>query len=141
MSNEPRYTTSSMLEVMIRKEPPEEVSGFTTLQNDIRRFCDEVWHHGLQEQVESSPKRGMSGVIDRDTKLLTYVMAGRVMLTFQGKWCSVTAVAAEGEVPARMGLHGIEGTILGARNLIWKAAKAWRGGDLTMVNDSEVQIV
>ena len=128
-----RYSTRSMLESVVKGE-----DDFQDLQDRIKEFEDCVWSDGLQELVESARERGMSSNTVFGVKVLTYVLAGRVMVTFDGGDHSVTALAAEGEHPARMGLQGIDATKEQAHALVERAINAWQAGELTVGPDPDV---
>jgi hypothetical protein len=51
------------------------------LQQVFYKFLDRVFRHGLFQIADESPKRGMSGTFG-ETTLRTFIMAGRLMLTF-----------------------------------------------------------
>lgn len=72
---------------------------------------------------------------------MTYTLAGRTMLTFQGEDFSVTTLAAEGETDSRMGLHGIDGTLPEAIIAIEEIKRAYQAGNLIMSIDTEISMI
>ena len=51
------------------------------LQQEFYKFLDRVFRRGLFQMVDESPQTGMSGTFG-ETTLRTYMIAGRLMLTF-----------------------------------------------------------
>jgi len=51
------------------------------LHLEFHQFINHVYRRGLYERIDKCRKRGMSGVFGQ-TKLLSFVTAGRIMLTF-----------------------------------------------------------
>jgi hypothetical protein len=115
-------------------------SDFQPLVTAIQTFGVDVWEGGLAKQVEESPSRSMAGTLKGGFCLLTFTLAGRVMLTFQGGGCSVTAMTADKERPCRIGLHGIDGTISQALELIKIVTLAAKADHLQMIADLDVTL-
>src|SRR5579864_4516494 len=100
----------------------------------ILRFAREVLENGLMRVIDASKKRGMSGVFN-NVVLRSWVMAGRVMLTFESEGGSVTLLGQEEDTRNyqsiytdyrddrtenfhRVGLHTLEVSIDAANHMI-----------------------
>jgi hypothetical protein len=70
----------------------------------VKDFEREVYTRGLARAIGAEPTRGMGGELAGVT-ILTFVMAGRVLVTLTRAGEQVSVMAAEGEDPPRMGLH------------------------------------
>lgn len=134
------FNTQSMLTALIHKSVDYDLF-MGTLRDKVKEYERRVWSDGLQDVVEKHPARGMCGRLGTDVKLMTYVMAGRVMTTFEhkgGHWATV--LSGEGEKPSRMGFHGISGTVQQAMDLLQLAIDTWEAEGISMVVDTEVTL-
>lgn len=132
MSIETYYNTSSMIRSVIDFNN-EDQSLWNYLRDKIKEYEANVWSDGLQDIVEGDPHRGMIGELGDHVKLMTYVLAGRVMTTFQHEdGHSVTVLSGEGEKPSRMGLHGINGTIQQAHEFLELGCTTWKKNGILM---------
>jgi hypothetical protein len=95
----------------------------------IGEFRRRHWMGGLCKRIEHSTYRGLSGKT-RDFEVLTYAMAGRVMITIKdrkpkgkGKFGGgmVTLITADGDITARLNIQGICATAEEAIGLLWHA--------------------
>lgn len=133
------YTTGTMLQASIASMRDDTSNPFDPLHTVIRSFATDVWEPILAESVEAAPERGMCGQAG-DVQLLTYVLAGRVMLTFGSADCYVSTVAEEKGRPSRMGLQGIDGTIGQAIDLINTVREAILAGEFQMQSSKDVHL-
>jgi hypothetical protein len=108
------------------------------LTQKVREFDQSVWSdlHGI---VNECPTRGMS-FRTPGFSLLTYTMAGRVMLTFEDPISSVTTLTADGEGAGRMGLQGIDSTFTHAINLLDTAMTLFQDGKIKLEPDTKIGI-
>jgi|SRR5690606_142111 len=140
MSLDTRHTTSSIIQVTLDANH-EDNKLLLSLNKKIKDYEARVWSNGLQDIVEKDPNRGMIGSLRDSASLMTYVLAGRVMTTFQDKdGNTLTTLAGEGEKPSRMGLHGIDGSIQHALDLLDLACDVWEKKELVMGVDNEVTL-
>jgi hypothetical protein len=71
----------------------------------------------------------MSGVFG-GTKLASYVIAGRVMLTFSNGDDNVSFVAADDDGDPQMGLQSINATLPSARAMVEEVIREWESSTL-----------
>ena len=95
------------------------------LEPYIERFERDAYQPVLRPIIEASTKKGMSGDVGAVT-LRSFVMAGRIMLTFECDGKSVTILGADGEDAPRFGLHALEATVFEAREMLEIAADLYR---------------
>jgi hypothetical protein len=91
------------------------------------RFIAEVYTRGLQTAIIDCDKRGMSGVYG-ETKIMTYVMAGSIMLTFTRGDDDVTFIGADDKKDTRLGLQSINATLPAAREMVEQVIREWGDG-------------
>lgn len=115
----------------------ELMAGFSAINEAVDLFEREAWYAGLQAAIQAVPQRGMSGEAN-GLKLLTWVCAGRCMLTIEGGGESVTLITADNEAPYQrprnpgdpkmgpMGMQSVDATAAGAVRLITRARDEWR---------------
>ncbi|MFA6407532.1 MAG: hypothetical protein WCV80_02390, partial [Candidatus Paceibacterota bacterium] len=86
-------STHDLTEGLVRDEQEfKEVS--ETLNILAKRFVDGVYNKGLRSRIDKSKSKGMSGMFG-SVKMLSYTMAGRVMLTLSRGDIQITFIAAE----------------------------------------------
>jgi len=86
----------------------------------INQFDVGAYRPVLRPIIDASSERGMSGDVG-GVILRSWVMAGRVMLTFERGDTSVTILGAEGEDDPRFGLQSLDATVFEARAMIVEA--------------------
>jgi hypothetical protein len=89
----------------------------------VKDFEREVYMRGLSRAIDAEPTRGMCGELAGVT-ILTYVMAGRVLVTLWRGGEQVSVMAAEGEDPPRMGLHTTT-DVEAARSMLRAVIAGW----------------
>lgn len=89
----------------------------------VKDFEREVYTRGLSRVIDAEPTRGMGGELAGVT-ILTFVMAGRVLVTLTRDGEQVSVMAAEGEDPPRMGLHTTT-DVEAARSMLRAVIDAW----------------
>lgn len=89
----------------------------------VKDFERRVYTRGLSRVIDAERTRGMGGEL-AGVIILTYVMAGRVMVTLARDGEQVTVMAAEGEDPPRMGLHTTT-DVEAARDMLGAVMAAW----------------
>lgn len=102
----------------------------------IKEFEREVWFGGLQEWLQAEPTRGMSHRPSSWDRLrdipavgvLTFVTAGRAVITLQRGDAIITVIAAETGSDDRIGLQGIHATEEQAIGLLRDAIAQWKAG-------------
>jgi len=95
------------------------------LQQSFDKFLRQVYRQGMFELIQACDQRGMSANFG-DTTLMTYVMCGRVMLTFEGRDGQVSFVVEEGDPLCYSGgLQSIEGDLFIALGLINDVINHW----------------
>ncbi|MFA6365261.1 MAG: hypothetical protein WCW78_02570, partial [Candidatus Paceibacterota bacterium] len=86
-------STGDLTEGLILNEPEfKEVS--VALNALAKHFVDAVYNMGLRSRIDKSKSKGMSGMFG-SVKMLSYTMAGRVMLTLSRGDIQITFIAAE----------------------------------------------
>lgn len=95
----------------------------------VKDFERDVYTRGLSRVIDAEPTRGMGGEIAGVT-ILTFVMAGRVLVTLTRDGEQVSVAAAEGEDPPRMGLHTTT-DVEAARAMLRAVIAAWPQDEAT----------
>ena len=95
------------------------------LHATVKVFEEFVYLRGMEYRIAASKHRGMSWKTPSDLYVLSYVIAGRVMITIRQGDSDVSVMAAEGESPPRMGLHTITGDTWTARQLLCQVIADW----------------
>lgn len=135
------YASRDTLAVILDKDHEDYTLIRETIPEKVKEYERRVWSDGLQDVVEKHPSRGMAGSLDGTVKIMTYVLAGRVMTTFEHKdGYSVTVLSGEGEKPSRMGFHGISGTPRQALALLQLAIDVWEREGINIVADTDVTL-
>jgi len=139
------YNTQSMIKETLSALDERRECDTAPLSEAVKAFAVSTWENGLADVVERDPNRGMIGSVSKDVSVLTYVMAGRILTTIHrkddgGVLHAVSVMAGEEERPSRMGLHGMDGTVKQAIQLLDETAKAWKNGTLKMQPDVEVKL-
>jgi len=88
------------------------------------RFIAEVYARGMQAAIIDCDKRGMSGIYG-ETEIMTYVMAGSIMLTFKRGDDDVTFIGADDKNDTSLGLQSIDATLPAAREMIEQVIREW----------------
>lgn len=97
------------------------------LEPVITMFITRVYRCGLYDRIDACASRGMSGQFGT-TMLRSYVIAGRVMLTFSRGDCQVTLLAAlDDDDGTMMGLHTLRGTADEALAMLDEVIRLWPG--------------
>lgn len=107
------------------------------VQASVDVFDREVWRGGLRAHLHGHRERGES-LEFQGMKLLTFVMAGRVLITLDDPASSLTLITLEDE-ETRMGIQGICAREHQALDLIERARLAWKLGHRTKP-DAEVHV-
>ncbi|MDB5264558.1 MAG: hypothetical protein JWN64_129 [Parcubacteria group bacterium] len=113
------------------KNQPEYIGVSGQIDRLIEQFVSVAYNQGLRSRIDRSQSRGMSGMFG-DVKLMTYVMAGRVMLTFNRKKTSVSLLASEDGAPC-MGLQSLSGTFPEVRDVIQTVIDVFLNRDSLMM--------
>lgn len=121
-----QLSTRQFIDGVVRNHP-EYMGVSEQLDALIDQFVSAVYNKGLRSRIDRSRSSGMSGKFG-DVKLMTYVMAGRVMLTFNRKSTSVSLVASEDGAPC-MGLQSLSGTYPEVRDVIQTVIDVFRNRD------------
>lgn len=134
------FNTQSMMATILHRSVDYDLF-MVTLHDKVKEYERRVWSDGLQDVVEDHSARGMCGSLKGEAKIMTYVLAGRVMTTFEHKdGHTATVLSGEKEKPSRMGFHGIEGTVQQAMDLLQLAIDTWEAEGIGMVADTEVTL-
>ena len=99
----------------------EVIDEFSTI---VEEFNTKVFRNGLQAIIDASKKKGMSGTLE-DIQLLSYVMAGRLMITFKRGDDSITFLGADGEDNTGFYVRSIDATLPSARSMVDKVIEVW----------------
>jgi hypothetical protein len=91
------------------------------------KFQDEVWATGLGVTVDASRRKGMSGHFG-DVEVLTYIMAGRLMVQFERGGASITLNGLDEPNP-NLGFGSIHGTAQQAEQMVRDAIAFWQTSD------------
>jgi len=109
------------------------------IQERVKLFDLQVWRSGLSQHLAQHKERGES-LEYNGLKILTFVMAGRVMITLEDDRSSLTLITAEDDPQSRMGIQGIDAREHQAHDLLERAMHAWRIG-LRPQPDQEVRVL
>lgn len=99
---------------------------------------------GIQDQNQGRSERGMQQELptyipERWVQILSYTMAGRVMVTLQRGAVMLTVVFDETSKESTAGLQGIHGTEPDVRQLVYDAIAQWNARPV-LVPDGDVHI-
>lgn len=107
------------------------------LQEAIQRFTQDVYQKGLYRVIKACPVRGMSGEFDYSnrykTVLRSYILAGRIMFTFESiadANINVSLVGAFDEQQPGFGLSSCYADIFAAKRMLGEVCKAWPSDDV-----------
>lgn len=112
----------------------------------VKDFEREVWLKGFGKAVEDDDHRSLKTdpfpTEVGEATLMTYTLAGRIMLTFDTKTVSFTSITAEHEGLERacMGVQGVDGTVEEAEALVRGAIRAYAVQRLQPLPDSQVTL-
>ena len=135
-------TTRSMVEAAIDRErghPSKLANETASIQVHVREFERRTWFgaDGIRAHLDKHMERG-ERLDHGDLCLLTYVMAGRIMITMESPEASLTLITTdEKDETPRMGIQGISATEGQAHGLLEMAEAAWARGART-VPDAKV---
>ncbi len=119
------------------------------LHEKIKVFEAVVWFPYLQELVNSTNSRGMSGYC-RDIKIMTWCCAGRCLIQLERNGHRITLITADDEEPwnrelahvapgmGPMGLQSIDAEFLEALIMLYETTRY--GKDITLAFDDNVGI-
>jgi len=99
----------------------------------IKKFENDVYLNGLKDIIDKSTMKGMSGNFG-SVKLNSFVMAGRIMFTFEKEKDDITFLCAENEIPSRMGFHSINATWPTAKSIIKEVIENWENSTTPLGN-------
>ncbi len=119
------------------------------LHEKIKVFEAVVWFPYLQELVNSTNGRGMSGYC-RDIKIMTWCCGGRCLIQLERNEHRITLITADDEEPwnrdnahvapgmGPMGLQSIDAEFLEALIMLYEVTRY--GKEITLVTDDNVGI-
>lgn len=96
---------------------------FSTLRQAFQVFARRVWRRGLAQKIRSKSLSGMSGDFGDGYVLRSYILAGRVMLTFaqqrkDREAASVSFIGVEEDEIGRLGVQSCHCRLVDAITLI-----------------------
>lgn len=129
------------------KEPTEEQlfvnDCIQKINTQIKNFEEEVWFGSdMQHEVLAPSCRGLSAT-HGDLKVLTYVCAGRCMITMYHKDDEYVSLLTEDNIDSDrrcMGLQGLGGSFEIVGSLINQAIELRKQGKLKFKEDREIRI-
>lgn len=101
---------------------PEAIAAQALLKDAVKRFTQKV-AKPLWKKLDASDNRGFKGIFG-STELLTYSIAGRVMLTFNSGKDQITLVGDDSNY-RRTGLQSMDGTVDSALYIINSLINHW----------------